>query len=305
MIRIFIWCFSFLAAVVPTVVVADDAVAPPPTMATVLESAGADDWRTPDPENLVYLEMDRGRVVIELAPQFASQHVANIRALIREGYFDGLAVIRAQDNYVVQWGDPNGADADKARAIQSARRTLPAELERSIDHLPFTALGSVDAYAAEVGFSGGFHAARDLDSGKAWLTHCYGTVGVSRDNSADSGSGAGLYVVIGHAPRHLDRNITVAGRVLSGMELLSVLPRGDGALGFYLSAEEYVPIRGMRVAVDVPEAERSALQVMRTDTATFARLIESRRHRHEPWFLDPVGRIELCNVPIPVRVTPP
>jgi peptidylprolyl isomerase len=126
-------------------------------------------------------------------------------------------------------------------------------------------------------------------------------VGAGRGNEADSGSGAELYVVIGHSPRHLDRNITLVGRVLSGMERLSVLPRGTGPLGFYEDPAQYVPIESLRLAADVPESERSRIEVLRTDTATFHQLVESRRNRRESWFIVPVGHVGLCNVPIPVR----
>jgi peptidylprolyl isomerase len=135
-----------------------------------------------------------------------------------------------------------------------------------------------------------------------WLVHNYGMVGAGRDNAPDSGGGTELYVVIGHAPRHLDRNVTLLGRVLQGMELLSGLPRGSGAMGFYEKAEERVPIKSIRVAADVPESERSALEILRTDTKTFQALIESRRNRREEWFQFQAGHIELANVPIPVRV---
>jgi peptidylprolyl isomerase len=94
------------------------------------------------------------------------------------------------------------------------------------------------------------------------------------------------------------------GRVLKGMELLSVLPRGSGPLGFYEKPEQHVPIKSIKVAADVPEAERAALEVMRTDTAAFADLIESRRNRREDWFLAKSNYVELCNVPIPVRSKP-
>lgn len=108
-------------------------------------------------------------------------------------------------------------------------------------------------------------------------------------------------MVIGHAPRHLDRNVTLLGRVVQGMELLSALPRGPGAMGFYEKAEQRVPIRSIRVAADVPPAERSELEILRTDTATFRRVIEARRNRREEWFQVPAGRIEIGNLPIPVR----
>ena len=119
--------------------------------------------------------------------------------------------------------------------------------------------------------------------------------------SIDSGGGPELYAVIGHAPRHLDRNVTVFGRVVEGIERLSTLPRGTKAMGFYATAGERVPIRRVRVAADAPPAERPALQVIRTDTETFTALVESRRNRRDEWFKAPAGHIELCNVPLPVR----
>jgi peptidylprolyl isomerase len=273
-----------------------------PTTASVLAQTQDEDWRRPDPENLLYVELAAGRVIIELNTTFAPRHAANIRTLVREGYFDGLAVLRSQDNYVVQWGDPNAADPERARAFGSAERNLAPEFSLRLGlEQPFTRLPDGDVYAPEVGFLHGFHVARDPSRDEAWLAHCYGTVGVSRGNSADSGDGSGLYVVIGHAPRHLDRNITLVGRVLQGVELLSSLPRGGGPLGFHADPAQYVPIERIRLAADVEASGQSPIEVMRTDTIQFVRLIEARRQRREDWFLHPTGRVELCNVPIPVR----
>lgn len=269
------------------------------TFADVLGATKPEDFRSPDPENTVYLELDSGRVVLLLAPEFAPRHVANVKALVREGYFDGTAIVRVHENYVVQWADPDGK-----RAIRTAQRTLPAELDRSALGLSFTPLAERDTYASEVGFSNGFPAARESADGAAWLVHCYAMLGAGRDNAADSGGGTELYVVIGHSPRHLDRNVTLFGRVLSGMERLTSLPRGSGPLGFYEKPEERVPIRQMRVAADVPQAQRTELEILRTDTPAFAALVEARRNRREEWFLRPAGHIELCNVPLVVRPKP-
>ncbi len=273
-----------------------------PTMAEVLAASQPSDWRRLDMENTLYFDFSKGRVIIELAPAFAPQHVANVKALAREHYFDGLTVLRCQDNYVVQWGDPNADKPELKRKIQNAKPTLPPEFERVIDSKrPFARLPDRDVYAPEVGFSDGFPVARDPKTGKMWLVHCYAMVGAGRDNAIDSGGGTELYVVIGHAPRHLDRNVTLLGRVVQGIELLSALPRGTGALGFYDKAEQRLAIKAIRVAADVPAAERSVLEIMRTDTLTFQSLIESRRNRPEAWFHTQAGHIELCNVPIPVR----
>ncbi|MBM3839410.1 MAG: peptidylprolyl isomerase [Verrucomicrobia bacterium] len=272
------------------------------TMAEIVAASSPADWRALDPENTLYLELGSGRVVIELAPAFAPRHVANVKALAREHYYDGLAIVRVQDNYVVQWADPNAEKPELARKIQSAQKTLPAEFDRALDRkIPFTRLPDGDVYAREVGLSGGFPVARDKRAGKMWLAHCYGMVGAGRDAPADSGGGTELYAVIGHAPRHLDRNVTLIGRVVQGMEWLSGLPRGPGPMGFYDKPEQRVPIKSIRVAADVPPAERAELEVMRTDTPTFRELVESRRNRREEWFHAQAGRIELSNVPIPVR----
>lgn len=289
-----------LLLLAPSAVATDDT--PPPTMAEVLEASTAADWRRPAPEDTLYLELATGRVVIELAPAFAPKHAAHIRALARAKYYDGLAIVRVQENYVVQWGDPDAGDDAKRRATGDQPRTLRAEFARPIEGAPaFAKLPDGDVYAAEVGHAQGFPVARDPKAGLAWLAHCYGMLGAGRDEAADSGGGTELYVVIGHAPRHLDRNVTLVGRVLSGMEHLTSLPRGTGAMGFHEKAEDRVPIRAIRLASDLPAAQRSELEVFRTDTEAFQRLVEARRSRRESWFIEPTGRIELCNVPIPVR----
>jgi len=269
----------------------------PRTMADVLAASTPADWRPLDPQDTLYLQLAAGRVVIELAPGFAPEHVANIKILARQQYFDGLAIIRSQDNFVVQWGDAEGK-----RSLGEARSTLPPEFTVTPrPGLPFTRLPDPDGYAPEVGFSGGFPAGRDPKAGQAWLAHCYGMVGAGRGNEPESGNGTELYVVTGHAPRQLDRNIALVGRVVQGMELLSVLPRGTGPLGFYEQPSQHVPITSVRVAADVPEAERARIEVLRTDTATFAALVEARRNRKDDWYKAPAGHIDLCNVPLPVR----
>jgi peptidylprolyl isomerase len=290
-----------MLAAVP--VLAADPPAParaPRTMDEVLQATTAADWRPLDPENTLYLQLPQGRVVIELAPSFAPLHAANLRTLTRQKYFDGLAILRSQDNFVVQWGDPEGK-----RSLGDAQARLPPEFTVRISaDLPFEPLADRDGYAPEVGFSQGFPAARDPARGEAWLAHCYAMVGAGRGNEPDSGNGAELYVVSGHAPRQLDRNIALVGRVVKGMELLATQPRGSGPMGFYEKPEQYVSITSVRVAADVPVAERENLEVMRTDTASFRQLVEVRRNRRDDWYQVPAGYIDLCNVPIVARPRP-
>lgn len=264
----------------------------------LLKDSPASDWREIDPEDTLYVELPAGRVVIELATHYAPKNAAAVKKLVREKYFDGAFVIRSQDNYVVQWARPETDERAKAMA----KVKLAPEFTRPMDPgLPFTRLDYPDTYAPEVGFSNGFPAARDPKRKLTWLTHCYGSVGVGRDDAADSGNGAELYAVIGQSPRGLDRNITVVGRVVRGIEIFSVIPRGNGAMGFYEKAEDYVPIKSTRVAADAPAVERTRLEALRTDSATFKAWVASRATRKESWFKDPIGRIGVCNVTLPVR----
>ena len=285
---------------------AEPAAAKGPITADVLAASKPSDWRPLDPENTLYLELTNGRVVIELAPVFAPKHVANLKALAREHYFDGLPFVRAQDNYVAMWADPDAEKPDKARKISHAQRFLPPEFDRAFDEkIPFTRLPDGDVYAPEVGFSDGFPVARDRRNGKMWLVHDYGMIGSGRGDGAETGGGTESFIVIGHSPRHLDRNDTLFGRVVQGMELISTLPRGTGRMGFYEKPEQYIPIKTIRVAADVPESERTQIEVLRTDTPTFQALVESRRNRSEDWFKVKASKVEIGNVPLPSRLKSP
>ena len=272
--------------------------AKPKTTDEIIASAQPGDWRRLDPADTLYLDLASGRVVIELSRYYASEHVAAIKTLAAAHYWDGLAITRVQDNFVAQWGDP-----DNRKPLPKLRSMLP-EFSRNLGkELPFTALPDVDGWASQAGFTNGMAAART--DGQQWLAHCYGAVGVGRDNAPESGLGNELYVVIGQAPRQLDRNVAVVGKVWRGMELLASLPRGTGdGLGMYEKPEQRVPIRSIRLASEVPAAERTNLEVLRDDRAVFARFVESRRNRADEWYVHKAGHIDVCNISVPVREYP-
>jgi len=269
----------------------------------VVAATTAADWRPVDPENLLLMDLaDGGRVAIELAPDFAPVHVANIRAFARGGWWNAATIYRVQDNYVVQWGN-NEAENPLPRGVV---QTPPAEYDRPLQGLPIRPLGFPDSYAPLVGHAYGWPIAWDPERGRAWLTHCYGSVGAGRDLAPDTGTAGELYAVIGQAPRHLDLNIATVGRVIEGMPALAARPRGTGNLGFYDEAkgERPVPIARIRLAADVPAADRPAFEVMRTDTAAFAAYVTGRANRGGTFFNRPAGGVDVCNVNVPVRRRP-
>lgn len=271
---------------------------PAPSLQAILSAAPASDWRSVDPGNTVYMTLPKGQVVFELAPGFAPNHVANLKKLIRAGFLDGLFIVRSQENYVVQWGD-----ADAQKPMGGASHALKAEFDHAYAASePFTPLPDPDTYAPQVGFTDGFPTARDPLTGRAWLTHCYGMVGAGRNNDADSGNAAELYAVDGQAPRQLDRNVTLLGRVLEGMEYLSSLPRGHGDLGFYQTPAERTPILKVQIGSDLAPDARLKLEALRTDTATFQAVVHNRRFRQDDFYKTPAGRLDVCNTPLPVRI---
>ena len=305
---------SLLAACAPTTAGTDDALEPssryhfwrPAPVEGAVEPAQAiaqstaEDWRAIDPDNLLVMDLeDGGRIVIELAPDFAPVHVANVRAFARAGWWNDATIYRVQDNYVAQWG--NG-DAE-VPLPQGVVRTPPAEYDRPLQGLAVRPLGFPDSYAPLAGHALGWPAAWNPETGRAWLTHCYSSVGVGRNLAPDTGTGGELYAVIGHAPRHLDRNIAVIGRVIEGIHHLAARPRGTGELGFYSvdAGERPIPIRSIRLAADLPAAERPAFEVMRTDSGAFTAYVTGRANRGGTFFNLPAGGVDVCNAGVPVR----
>lgn len=321
---------------------------PYPAPSEIVAAVPASDWIAIDPADLLVMTLAtdaRGRerrVVIQLMPApFSQGWVGNIRTLAAAHWWDGLSINRVQDNYVVQWGDADGEDAAKARALPAGLRVVPeaeyvvrnpsmfertnvetgeveviaisgssrdyssiAVASSSSRHVPY-GWKQTDGYATWVDFrygwplaSGGFP---NPEQDRWWPVHCYGMVGVGRNLSPDTGSGAELYTVIGHAPRHLDRNIALVGRVIEGIEHLSSLPRGTGALGFYESAEERVPILSVRLATELPTAEQPRFEYLSTESESFARYADARANRRDPFFNVPAGGADICNIPVPVR----
>jgi peptidylprolyl isomerase len=293
-----------IAAGLSLALLAAPAIAQTPDPDALLKASPKADWRPIDPANLLYMDLPQGQVVIELAPAFAPLHVANIKTLVRQGFFNGLAVDRLQEGFVAQWGDPD-ADEDNARPYGAAKTTVAPEFSRpNLNGVDFTPWPDRDTYAASVGFASGMPAARDTKSGEAWLAFCPGMIGVARDNDPASGSGGELFAVIGSPARKMDRNLTVVGRVIQGLPILASLKPGSGQMGFY-KPKERTPILQVRLASDAPADQRKTYEALRPDSKTFAAVAEARRNAKSEFYRVPPGAIELCNAPLEVREAKP
>lgn len=273
----------------------------PKTPSEIVAEAPRSAWKPIHPDNVLVLELrSGGRVYIQLAPEFAPVHVANIQALARSGYWDGAAVYRVQDNYVAQWG-LNESDKPWPAGVTPKP---PAEYTRPLEGLTIRPLGYPDPYAPAAGFADGWPIAYSPAEGWANLAHCYATVGAGRGLSPDTGTGGELYANIGHAPWHLDRNIAVVGRVIEGIEHLSSLPRGTEALGFYKDKAQHVPIARISLASAPGTAQAAEFEYMDTQSPTFAEYLRVRANRRDDFYIRPAGGVDLCNVQVPVRRIP-
>ena len=272
------------------------------TPGDVVAAAPASAWTSISPDDLLLIDLAGGRrVTIQLAPAFAPVHVANIRALARAGWWAKASVYRVQDNYVAQWGNNDGDGPLPPGVV----KVPPPEYARSLKGLAVRRLAGPDPYAPAIGHAGGWAVALYPREELASLTHCYGTVGVGRDLSPDTGMGGELYAVIGHGPRQLDRNIAIVGRVVDGIDAMSSLPRGTEALGFYKDKAQGTVITNVRLAAMLPAPDRPAYEMMDTASASFAHWVRVRANRRDDFYIRPAGGVDLCNAPVPVRRVKP
>lgn len=273
--------------------------------AEIVATAPDGDWTRIDPADLIVMDLAPDaqarprRVVIQLLPApFSQGWIGNIRTLAAAHWWDGTSINRVQDNYVVQWGDPDGEDKARAKPLPPTLSRVPQEdYTARVFAAPEMISRKPDAYAPGTGIDAGWPVGFGKD--RMWPLHCYGMVGVGRDMPPDTGSGAELYAVIGHAPRQLDRNIALVGRVIDGMEHLSSLPRGTGEIGFYKTAAERTPILSVRQGSDVPGLP--AYQYLATASDSFRRYADARANRRDPFYIRPAGGVDICNLPVPVR----
>jgi peptidylprolyl isomerase len=317
---------------VPAPAIAAPVAAPPAepaTPASVVAAAPASAWKPIDPADLLVMDLAPDaagrprRVIIQLMPPpFSQGWVENIRTLAKAHWWDGTSVYRVVDNWVAQWGDVDEAKplpagirevSEACYDLQQFDQVCPsAQIDAAIegaaalaeDNESPTEWRSRDSYANWVDFLFGWPIAMAQDpktrAWNIWPTHCYGTVGVAR-SVGSGGTGSELYAVIGHAPRQLDRNIGVAGRVIEGIEHLSVLPRGTGEAGVYETAEERVPIVSVRLGNEVPQLPQPAFEYLDTASEAFSEYVRIRANRHDSFYLHPAGGVDVCNIQVPIR----
>ena len=283
--------------------------AEPPTPASVVAAAPASAWKPIDPADLLVMDLapdasgKARRVVIQLIPPpFSEGWTSNIRKLAKAHWWDGTSVYRVVDNWVAQWGDADETKPLPEGVVSPLDSYETGGVHRMIDafaHGDFLK----DPYSPNAFILSGWPIASDDMRLSAWPIHCYGSVGVARDTES-TGTGSELYAVIGHAPRQLDRNIAVVGRVIEGIEHLSTLPRGKGEAGVYDDPVLRVPIVSVRLGSEVAEFPQPTFEYLASDSESFAEYVRVRANRQDDFYKVPAGSVDVCNVQVPIRRVP-
>jgi len=271
------------------------AVAATPAMA---QTSAASEWRTPDPENLLVVDTSKGRIIVEMNPAVAPAHVERFRTLARRGFYDGLTFFRVIDAFMAQTGDPNndgtgGSDLPDLRAEFPFRRG-PAPAMALVDRLP---ADFETPSVTEVGFIGvqpvrSFPTMQMMMTAdgrtQAWGLFCAGVMGAARSQNPDSANSQ--FFFMRQTYPSLDANYTAWGRVIAGLDVVRAIKVGEPP------APPLDIMKRVRVASDMPAAERPKIQVLDTAGPTFKAMIAAEKAKSPGRPLDP------CAIEIPTKV---
>ncbi|WP_200890377.1 peptidylprolyl isomerase [Pseudoalteromonas luteoviolacea] len=257
--------------------------------AEIINTAPSSVWQTIDNNNVLRIELESGYVYVELNTQLAPNHAKNMKLLAQEGFYAGLSIYRFVEGFVAQGGDPTDS-----KVPVLANKRIDAELSYKTDkRLPIMALDGSDGYAIRTGFLNGFAVGQNHGGTKTWMTHCTGTFAMARGNEINSG-GTEFYITLS-PQRYLDRNITVFGRVLEGMQHVQQLQRTA------VEDRPFNPITGVNVLSDIAAQDQTVFEYLQTDSAEFEELVAARTNRPEPWFKFTPNYVDVCAISVPTR----
>ncbi len=250
-------------------------------------AAAASPWWNLDPTNTLVIDTSKGRIVVEMRPDFAPLAVARIKLLAREHVYDGLLFHRVIDAYVDQTGNPNNHDGGT-----SVHPNLPPEFRFTLQASGIDAIATRSSDGIS-GFVGGtpFQASPDPahpGEWRAWAAYCAGVVGMGRE--ADPGSANSEIFFMRAASRSLDHDYTPWGRVVQGLDVVRAIAVGEPPA----HADRMSRVRLM---AELPRPEQPRLQVMDTHSPDFAAAIAAARQARGADF-------SVCDVPVAVRPAP-
>jgi peptidylprolyl isomerase len=261
--------------------------APPPAAPGQPTAA---DWRTPDPNDVLVIDTNKGRIVVEMIPEVAPKHVEQIRALAHEKFYDGLRFFRVIDKFMAQTGDPqNSGQGGSPKPNIAAEFTF----RRGAD-LPFVM--AVDQSVAEIGFIKSLPVETQSMSlapltkdqkVTGWALYCQGVAGMARDDNPDSGNSQ--FFLMRYPYPSLEKRYTAWGRVIAGEDVVRQIKTGEPV------EQPQDRMDRVRLLADLPDAERPKIRVIDPKGAWFKAEIARVRAAKGADF-------SACDVEMPVEV---
>jgi len=278
-------------ACAPASAMAQDAMAP----AAAAPVYAAADWRQVPADNLLVIDTTQGRILVEMAPEAAPLHVERMRLLARRAFFDGIVFHRVIDNFMAQTGDPLGTGEGQSpypdlKAEFTFRRG-PETLFAQVAEPAGALLGFLNSLPVQTQPTALMATTAD---GKVhgWATYCPGVAGMARDEANDSANSQ--FFLMRQPYPALDKRYTVWGRVVSGLDAVRAIKVGDGDNGTVTGDPDRM-LR-VRVAADLPEADRPVVNVLDAGSAAFRTLAAGVRAARGADF-------SICDVDLPVQVS--
>jgi peptidylprolyl isomerase len=249
-------------------------------MASASAPAG---WRAPDPSQMLVIDTNRGRIVIEMEPRVAPRAVERVSLLARRGTYDGLLFHRVIDKFVAQTGNPNNHDGGGTELPDlKPEFWVPKALASQLRWVRTTNDGSD-------GVIGSLPIAKGVDPAMpAWVAQCAGIVGMGRQSNPDTANSE-IYINR-RSVRGLDHDYTVFGRVLAGQPVVDALAVGEPPA----NPDKMIRVRS---AADLPVADRPRLEVMDVGSPEYSRWAQVQRRHHG-------ARLSICDLIPRVRSLP-
>jgi len=241
------------------------------------------------------IETIHGDISTVLNADWAPSHDNQLRQLVRDDVYKGTRFYRVIDALVAQGGLQDDAVIEQYPVLEN-------ENDRPRSEFGLVPLGNADLFAPIVGHMNGFAVGQSESLEREWLLHCPGALAMARDTDPDSG-GTEFYIVL-DAQRYLDRNLTIFGRVIDGMQYVQKLKRGDRAIesGVIQAPEQGDEILSMTVAADMDVAIRPNYQVQAMSSQAFEAAKTEKRVREENFFYrKPPEILDICGFEVPVR----
>ena len=252
--------------------------------------AAESDWRTADPNNVLVIDTEKGRLFIELHPEIAPKAVERVKLLARRGTYDGLKFHRVIPGFVAQTGNPNNHDSGKTELpnlTPEFRFRLNAAIPHTVVARPFGLNEGFMGALPYISVDETRMSANPDHAVHAWATHCTGTMGMGRDDTPVDSANSEIYFMLAPTQR-LDHEYTLFGQVIAGDDVLQFLAVGE-------PPAQPDAMLHVQVLADMPKPPH--IEILKTDSPAFAALAAQKRQEKGADF-------SICDITMPARVIP-